>query len=117
MQNFREGEENLNMCYKPNTIFPFLFKGPLPWHVEIPRLGVQVDLQLPACATATATWGPSHIFNLPHSSRQHQVLNPLIEARDQTHNLMVRFCCATTGTPKHYFWLFLSFNLYSSSVL
>ena len=32
-----------------------------------------------------------------------QILNPLIKARDQTHNLMVsswiHFCCAMTGTP------------------
>ena len=36
-------------------------------------------------------------------SPQHQILNPLSEARDQTHNLMVpsRICfhCTTTGTP------------------
>ena len=42
--------------------------------------------------------------SLHHSSWQHQILNPLSEARDQTRNLMVsswiRFCCATTGTPK-----------------
>ena len=32
---------------------------------------------------------------------QHQILSPLGEARDQTHNLMVpsRIHCATTGTP------------------
>ena len=46
---------------------------------------------------------PSHICNLHHSSRQCQILNPLIEARDWTCNLMVPsqicFHCATTGTP------------------
>ena len=40
---------------------------------------------------------------LHHSLQQHQILNPLSKARDQTCNLMVTsqicFCCATTGTP------------------
>ena len=38
-----------------------------------------------------------------HSSWQHQILNALGEARDQTQDLMVpswiRHHCATTGTP------------------
>ena len=34
------------------------------------------------------TWDPSHICSLHHSSRQCQILNPLSEARDQTHILM-----------------------------
>ena len=37
-------------------------------------------------------------------SRQHQIRNPLSEARDGTRNLLVpsqiRFCCTTTGTPQ-----------------
>ena len=41
--------------------------------------------------------------SLHHSSQQHQILNPLSEARDQTCNLMVpsqiHFHCATMGTP------------------
>jgi len=57
--------------------------------MEVPRLGVESELQLPAKATATATQDPSHIFDLHHSSRQRRILNPLSEARDQTHNLMV----------------------------
>ena len=61
------------------------------------------ELWLPASTTATAVWDPSNICNLHHSSRQRQILNPLREYRDGTHNLLVpsgiRFCCATTGTP------------------
>ena len=49
------------------------------------RLGVQLELQLPAYATATATRDLSHICNLRYRSVwQPPVLNPLIEARDQT---------------------------------
>ena len=51
---------------------------------------------------ATAIPDPSRACVLHHSS-QRQILNPLSEARDWTHNLMVpswiRFCCAMTGTP------------------
>ena len=40
--------------------FLFLvFLGPYPWHMEVPRLGVKLELQLPAYTTATATWDPS----------------------------------------------------------
>ena len=34
--------------------FFFFFLGPYPRHMEVPRLGVQSELQLPAYATATA---------------------------------------------------------------
>ena len=57
--------------------------------MEIPSLGVQLDLQLLAYFTVTATWDPSHICELHHSSWQCQILNPLSKARDQTCNLMV----------------------------
>ena len=37
----------------------FVFVGPHPWHMEVPRLGVESELQMPAYTTATATamWG------------------------------------------------------------
>ena len=66
-----------------------VFLGPHPQHMEVPRLGVESELQLFAYPTATAMPDPSHSFNLHHSSWQCQILNPLIKARDRTHNLMV----------------------------
>ena len=51
--------------------------------MEVPRLGVESELQLPAYATATAKWDPSHIWDLRRSSQQHQILTPLNKARDQ----------------------------------
>jgi len=57
-------------------------------HMEVPRLGVKSMLQLPAYTTATATQDPSHVCSLHHSSQQHQILNPLIKARDRTCALM-----------------------------
>ena len=66
--------------------FFFFFLGPHQWHMEVPRLGVKSELQLPAytTVTATATRDPSYICHLHHSSRQHWILNPLTEVRDET---------------------------------
>ena len=41
--------------------------------MEVPRLGVPLELQLPAYTTATATQDPSHVWDLHHSSQQHWV--------------------------------------------
>ena len=60
------------------------FLWPHLWHIKVPRLGFELELQLPACTTATATQDPSGVCHLRHSSRQPQTLNPLSEARDQT---------------------------------
>ena len=67
----------------------FVFLGPHLRHMEVPRLGVQSELQLPAYATATATPDPSHVYNLHHSSWQRRILNPLSKAEDRARNLMV----------------------------
>ena len=69
------------------VLLPFL--GPLLWHTEVPRLGVQSELQPPAYTRATAMQDPSCIYNLHHSSRQRQILKPLSKTRDRTRNLMV----------------------------
>ena len=72
-------------------------------HMEVPRLGVESELQLLAYTTATATQDPRRVCNLHHSSWQHRIPNPLSKARDQTQNLRIpsriHFCCATVGTP------------------
>ena len=36
--------------------------------MEVPRVGVESELLLPAYATATATLDPSRVFDLHHSS-------------------------------------------------
>ena len=68
-----------------------LFRAKL-LHMDIPRLGVELELQLPAYATATETQDLNHICDLPHSSQQHQIFNPLSETRDGTHILMDTSC-------------------------
>ena len=67
--------------------FIFCFLGPYLGYVEVPRVGVELELQLPAYATATAMPDPSCIYDLHHSSWQCWIFNPLIEARDRTHVL------------------------------
>ena len=57
--------------------------------MEVPRLGLESELQLLAYITTTATADPSRFCDLHRSSRQCQILNPLSEARDRTPNLMV----------------------------
>ena len=73
--------------------------------MEIPRLGVKSELQLPAYARATAVQDPSHVCNLHHSSQQCRILSPLSKDRDCTRNPMVpsqiRFHCTMTGTPSY----------------
>ena len=78
------------------------FLGPHPQHTEVPRLGVESELQLPAYTTATATWDLSNVCDLHHSSWQCWIFNPLSGARDGTCNFMVpsQICFgATMGTP------------------
>ena len=64
------------------------FLGPHLWHMEVPRLGVESELQLPAYTIVTATPDPIRVCYLDHSFWQHRILNPLSGTRDQTHILM-----------------------------
>ena len=57
--------------------------------MEVPRLRVKSELQLPAYTTVTATWDPSHVSDLRHSSQQCQIPNPWSKTRNQTRVLMV----------------------------
>ena len=71
--------------------------------MEIPRLGVELGLQLPAYTTATAT--PVRTASVTYTTAHSN--NPLSEARDRTHILMdtVMFLThrATMGTPYLFF--------------
>ena len=89
--------------------FIFCFLGLHLRHIEVPRRGVKLELQLLAYTTATAMSDPSCICDLHHSSGQCQILNSLSEAIDPTCNLMgtsqIHFHCATMGTPIHIFYV------------
>ena len=48
----------------------FWFLGLYLWHIEVPGLGAELELQLLAYTTATAMRDLSHICDLHHSSQQ-----------------------------------------------
>ena len=81
------------------SIFFFFFLEPYPWHMEVPRLGVQP----PAYTTGTVMWDPSCVCDLHHSTGQRQILNPLSKARGWTCILkdasQIHSHWAMTGTP------------------
>ena len=62
-------------------LFLLLSLGLHPQHMEVPRLGVELELHLPAYTTATTMPDLGRVCDLHHSSRQCQILNPLSEAR------------------------------------
>ena len=67
---------------------PFIL-GSHPQHMEVPRLGVESELQLLAYTTATATWDPSYIFDLHTTAHSNAgSFNPPSGTRDQTRVLM-----------------------------
>ena len=74
-------------------VYFFFFLGPHLRHMEVPMLGVDSELQLPAYTTATATWDPNHICDLATACSNTWILNPLSEVRDQAYILteIVRF--------------------------
>ena len=81
-------------------LFFFFFLWPHLQHMEVPRLGVESELQPLAYTMATATQDPSCVCDLPHSSRQHRILNPLSEARDRTTPSLVG-CDSTEPQQEH----------------
>ena len=58
------------------------------WHMEVPRLGAELEPQLLAYTTATAPWDQSRVFDLYCSPEQCRILNPLSKARDRSHILV-----------------------------
>ena len=86
----------------------FFFR-PHPWPMEVPRLGVKLELQLTAYTPATAMWDPSCVCDLHHSSRQCWILNLLSGARDQTHILMDAIPVGNPLSHKGKFFFFCLF--------
>ena len=84
--------------------------GPHPQHKEVPRVGVQSELQLLGYATATATSDPSHVCDLHHSSWQRRILNPLSETGDWWCNLMVAGFVSAAPRWKLQNWNFIPFE-------
>ena len=85
------------------SLFFFFFPGLHLQHMEVPWLGVESELEPPVYTTATATQDRSRVWDLHHSSRQHQISDPLSEVRERTRVLVdtsrIRFHCTSVGTP------------------
>ena len=102
--------------YNWNNFF-FCFLGQHLWQMEVPRLGVKSELQLPAYATATATPDPSHVCSLLHNSQQHWIINLL--SRGQGSNPLPHgYSLGSLPLSHHrssifyfYFYLFIFFGL------
>ena len=62
--------------------------------MEVPKLGVESELQLLAYTTAMPD--PSHVCDLHHRSRQRRILNPLSKAgmEPTSSRILVRFFSA-----------------------
>ena len=77
--------------------------------MEVPRLGIESELQLLAYSTATAMQDQSHNFELHHGPQQCCICNPLSEARDLPCILMdpnwISYCWAMMRTP--IVWIFI----------
>ena len=89
--------------------FFFCFLEPHPRYMEILSPGLELELHLAACATATAMQDLSHVCDLYHSSQHCRIPDPLSEARDRTCILLdtswIWFHCATVGTPWLAIWI------------
>ena len=94
---------------KENYIYIYIhthicFLGPYLRHMEFPRLGIQLELQLPAHTTAMAMPDPSRVCHLYHRSWQCWIHNPLSKARDRnlilTDTSRICFHCITKRTPE-----------------
>ena len=104
------------------------FLGPHIWHMDVPRQGVKLELQLLAYSTATATPCLSHVWGTyitGHGNARsltHWARPGIAPASSDTTQL--RYCWATIGTPRNAFegpsakslFLFLNCQCWSSLV-
>ena len=77
-----------SLRYFHGKIFVCFFLWLHLWHMEVPGSGIELELQLLAYTTATATLDLSNNFNLCRSLWQCWIFNPLSEERDRTCILM-----------------------------
>ena len=75
--------------------------------MEVPRLGVELELQVLAYTKATAMPDLSHIGDLHHSSQPHWILNPVSEARIEPASSWILVAFVSTepwmGSPGSHF--------------
>ena len=95
--------EGFILVYPPPFFFVFLVSH--LWQLEVPRLGVESEMQLPACTTATATRDPSLCRSVTYTAAQGNArsLTHWTRARIEPESswILVGFWThwVTTGTP------------------
>ena len=109
-----EAENNTNIQL-PAFFFFFVFSGPHPQLMEIPRLQVKLELQAASLHHSHSNMGSETCCDLHHSSRQQWILNPLSKARDPTQVLtdtsQLHYYWATMRTPRLLFWMVFSLSV------
>ena len=66
----------LDFCEVLFHLFIYCLSGLHLQHMEVPRLAVKLELQLPCYTIATATWNPGRMYIWHHSSQQCWIPNP-----------------------------------------
>ena len=81
--------------------------------MEVPRLGVELELLLPAYATATATHDLSRVCDLHHRSWQRWILNPPRPGIEPaTSQFLVGFVSAVPGRELHFYLILTNVFLF-----
>ena len=111
--DFRDFFPLVKKCHFMLLYFAFL--GSHPRHMEVPRLGVKLELQLLIYTTATAMQDPSFVCSLHHSSWQRWIPDPLIEACILMDTSLISFCCITTETSKDVILKYIFYTVFSVS--
>ena len=102
------------MCvYVYVFVYTYCFLGPYLQYMEVTRLGVELEPQLPSCTTATGWSDLSQSYDLHHSSWQCQIFNQLSETRDRTHILVdtVWFCNPLSHKRNPLLFLFFFYKI------
>ena len=83
--------------------FSFCFLGPLPWYMDVPMVGIQLELQVPSYTTVTVTSDPSHVWDYPIAEGQTRSLTHWVrpEMESASSWILVGYvtCWAMSGTP------------------
>ena len=87
--------DDCQICLLPFFFFSFYGHTCGIWMFPVPRLGVRLELQLPAYATATAIPDPSCVCDL-----QRLFLNPLNEAGIETVSLQILLRLISTAPQR-----------------
>ena len=107
------------LYHHPTNLIFFLLRA-APAAYEVSGLGIKLEHQRLAYATATAMQDLTHNGDLHHTSWQRWILNPLSRARDQTHILIdanwVCYCWATTGPNSSSFAVIIWFLFFNWSL-